>query len=223
MQAWRLCKRLCHSGALFLPLIILAGSALAESGKSGKSSQTVTTPNGTHILKWVDEKGVTHYGDTMPVQDSGRARSEMTKQGIMVNRKPAEQTPETAPKKDPEQDRRDRALLASYTTEQEIDLTRDRNLELAQTNGKALQTNLETAQRQLDANKKQADAYASKKKKVPDDLASDIKNSQEKVDKIQSQLKQNQADMEATRTRFDQDKLRFRELKAAQGNTAKQP
>lgn len=212
MQAWRLCKCLCHSGALFLPLIILPDSAIAESGKSDR-----------HILKWVDEKGVTHYGDTMPAQDSGRASSEMSKRGIIINRKPAGQTPETAPKKDVEQERRDRALLASYTTEQEIDLTRDRNLELAQTNSKALQTNLETAQRQLDANKKQADAYTSKKKKVPDDLASDIKSSQEKVDKIQSQLKQNQADMEATRTRFDQDKLRFRELKAAQGNTAKQP
>ena len=215
MHAWHL-----YSNSVLISfMLILTASAEAESGRSG--NETVKTPGNAHILKWVDEKGVTHYGDTMPIQDAGRANSEMTKQGIVVKRKQLGSSPEAAIKKDPEQERRDHALLASYTNEQEIDLTRDRNLELVQTNKKALESNLEAAQRQLYAYKKQADAMTSKKKKLPDDLTADIQTSQAKVDKIQFQLKQTLADMDATRARFDQDKLRFRELKAV--DAAKQP
>jgi hypothetical protein len=221
MHAWRSSRRVL-SGLILSLLAMMASSAFAESGKPKANSQPVKTSGGSHIIKWVDEKGVTHYGDTMPVQDSARASSEMTRQGILVKRnQPA--TPEAVAKKNPEQERRDRALLASYSNEQEIDLTRDRNLELAQTNNKALESRMEAAQRQLGVYKKQADDMTAKKKKIPDDLTADLQSSQAEVDKIQAQLKQTQVDMDATRARFDQDKLRFRELKAAQGEVTKQP
>jgi hypothetical protein len=92
--------------------------------------------------KWVDEKGVVHYTDKMPPDQVDKATTELSKQGVTVNKTDKALTPEQrrakeqeaerakeAAKAQEETTRRDRALVASYTSEAEIDLARNRSLQ----------------------------------------------------------------------------------------------
>jgi hypothetical protein len=193
-----------------LPLLMATGNTCAESGK---------------IIKWVDEKGVTHYGDSMPAKDAGRDNSVINSRGIEVKRnqplKAQAKTPaaEALDKEAMEQQRRDRTLRASYTTENEIDLARDRNLQMDEAALQGLQQHLLTAQGHLEANKKIADGFNKRKKPVPPDLVQDIKANQAEIASVEEQITQRRAAMDATRQRFDNDKRRFMELKSGDSGT----
>ena len=80
------------------------------------------------VYKWVDENGVTHYGDAIPPEYSKKTHDVLNEQGSRVETVNAEK-PETAaaPGVAP-QDNRDRALLATYGSVAEIEQVRDRRL-----------------------------------------------------------------------------------------------
>ena len=94
------------------------------------------------MYKWVDEKGVVHYTDKMPPEAVDKASVELNKQGVPINRTEKALTPEQrraieqeaerakeAARAQEEINRRDRALVSSYTSEAEIDLARNRSLQ----------------------------------------------------------------------------------------------
>jgi hypothetical protein len=171
------------------------------------------------IVKWVDEKGITHYGDTVPPQYSGRDTSEINKQGRVVKQNKVDSTSanvaatETETKANEEQKRHDRALLAAYTTEQEFDLARDRNLQTDDAAVQGLEQRKTSAQERLAANRKTADRFNKRKKPVPVDVSQDIKSNEAEIAKVEGQIKERQQSMQATRQRFDNDKQRFIQLK----------
>ena len=193
-----------------LPLLLANGKTYADGGK---------------IIKWVDEKGVTHYGDSMPAKDAGRDSSVINSRGIEVKRdqplksQAKNAATENLDKEAMEQQRRDRTLRAAYTTENEIDLARDRNLQMDEAALQGLQQHLITAQGHLAANKKIAEGFNTRKKPVPPDLAQDIKGNQAEIANVEAQITQRRAAMDATRQRFDNDKRRFIELKSSDSNT----
>lgn len=93
------------------------------------------------MYKWVDEKGKTHYGDSIPPQYANRAGDRLSKSGVAAPKaeRPAaaaetrvsEQEAERQrleAKRQLEQKRQDTALLATYASEREIDLAREREL-----------------------------------------------------------------------------------------------
>ena len=99
-------------------LLVLSGAAYADGKK---------------IVKWVDSNGVTHYGDKLPAQEAGRSNSEMNNQGIVVKKNVvANKKNDVADQLKLDQERKEKILLASYTKPEEIDLARDRNLQLDQ-------------------------------------------------------------------------------------------
>jgi hypothetical protein len=168
------------------------------------------------ILKWVDDKGITHYGDSIPSQYADRDNSEINAQGITIRKnhiKPKEQTVLEIANQD--QTRRDRALLASYTTEQEIDLARDRNLQMDLIAIDGLKQRHESVSKKLADNQKLADGFNTRKKPIPQFLADNLQDNQAELAKIDIQLKSHQDNMDAVRQRFDNDKQRFINLKAA--------
>jgi hypothetical protein len=172
--------------------------------------------DGKKILKWVDDKGVTHYGDSIPSQYADRDNSEINSQGITIRKnhiKPKEQTVLEIANQD--QTRRDRALLASYTTEQEIDLARDRNLEMDVIAIDGLKQRRETVGKKLADNQKLADGFNTRKKPIPQFLSDNLQDNQAELARIDLQMKSHQDNMDAVRQRFDNDKQRFINLKAA--------
>jgi len=170
------------------------------------------------IVKWVDEKGVTHYGDSVPAQYSGRDNSELDRQGRVVKRNKAGDSKTNkaiveGAKVSVEQQRHDSALLAAFTTEQEFDLARDRNLQMDEAAVQGLNQRMGSAKDHLAATKKIADGFNQHKKPVPDYVTQDLKENQNEIAKIATQIAERQQSMDATRQRFEKDKQRFIELK----------
>lgn len=183
-----------------LPIWLTIGEACAEGGR---------------IVKWVDEKGVTHYGDVVPPQYSNRDSTVINRQGMVIKRNQVNAMPHASATEEQqlaEQQRRDRALKAAYTTEEEIDLAKERNLQMDEASMLGLQQSLASAKGRQATHKKSADDLAKRKKPIPDDLKKDLKNSETEIAKIEGQIAERRKAMEATRQRFDNDKQRFREL-----------
>ncbi len=111
---------------------ILCAVTLAVSpGFAGTGS----TPSSGHTYyKWVDEQGITHYGDRVPPEYASQERHVMNSQGIEVNRLEAQKTPEQLAAEDQKRleseqsQNRDKNLLSAYASVQEIERLRDQRI-----------------------------------------------------------------------------------------------
>ena len=103
------------------------------------------------VYKCVDEKGVTHYGDTPPPQCATKAITEMSQQGSVVKKIDAPLTAEqlkaqadsagqrkVLEKKIAEQKLRDNALMSTYGSEREFDVARDKDIAVLEARKKSL-------------------------------------------------------------------------------------
>jgi hypothetical protein len=183
-------------------------------------------PAWAKTYKWVDEHGVTHYGDSMPAQYAGKGRSELSSEGLVIKKTAPAATPEQRKSMEEaaaqqkveaqvqlEQSRKDKALLDTYTSEQEIDLSRDRNLQQEDVVMQTLQMQIKAAQKKLDKHKQQAAAMTRSKRPVPPDLNEDIQSAEQEIQRLNARVEQKQNDVAATRANYEASKARFRELK----------
>ena len=108
-------------------LALLAGAAGAQSDKQKK------------LYRWVDKNGQVHYGDSVPAEYAEQDREVLNRQGVPVGREEGTITPEEAAAKAAadkaardEQKRklRDRVLLQTYQSVQELEILRDNRLDL---------------------------------------------------------------------------------------------
>jgi len=176
--------------------------------------------------KWVDEKGVVHYTDKLPPEAVDKASVELSKEGIAVRKTEKAQTPEQrraaeqeeerqrqAAKQQEEIARRDRALVASYTSEAEIDLARNRSL---QTINNVVQSSLAYTDQ---LNKRRAEAEAKKAQMEGKPMASTIDRELEGIDAELARqaelIAQKKRESAAITAKYDADKARWRELVAA--------
>jgi len=178
----------------------------------------------SRMYKCIDAAGKAYYSDKM--NPDCNQSSELNQQGMVIPKKkqpgPAAQpkTDQAQPlsKADREQERRDRALIATYTSEEEIDAARDRSLQPPVQGLKATEAKLETANSQLSNLKKQAEELAAQKKKLPPSLLEDVAARQKQVTTYEAELTQRKTEIDAIRARYEADKQRFRELKGAVGS-----
>lgn len=192
-------------GALVLALA-LAGPAAAQT-----------------LYKWTDDKGNVHYTDKAP--DASRGGTVLDKQGRPVRKlevPPSEQQVRERAEEAERQKalareqeivlRKDRALLASYTTESEIDLTRARAVATVETqiaSARAYLAQLEKRKRDVDARKK---SFGDKP--IPPALERESESIDGEVRKNTELVAQKQRELVAVSARYDADKARWRELKA---------
>lgn len=195
----------------FSLLLILLASFPAVAGK---------------LYSWVDEHGKTHYGNVVPPQYAQQGNTELDKKGAVIKKTDAALTPEQRKakeeelaqqkeedKKKLEQKRRDKALLNTYTTEKEIDLVRDRNLQQGELQLQSMELRAKQVQPRLDQARKRAGDLAAKKRPIPPDLQQEIEEAEKEMLRLQEMIKQRRLDMDAIRARFEDDKKRFRELR----------
>jgi hypothetical protein len=188
--------------------VLLAFPALAQQRKSSPGA-------GARMYKCIDEAGKVYYSDK-PRSDCIKA-AEMNRQGVIVP-KPGDKalkttaTPVAATKEAPA-GRRDRALMATYTSESEIDAARDRSLQMPLQSIKALEAKNEKAGAELFELKKQADVLASKQQPLPADLLDEVQAKQKQQAGLETELNKKKAEAEQIRSRYEADKVRYRELK----------
>jgi len=202
----------------FSLLLILLASFPAVAGK---------------LYSWVDEQGKTHYGNVVPPQYAQQGNTELDKKGAVIKKTDPALTPEQRKakedelaqqkeeeKKKLEQKRRDKALLNTYTTEKEIDLVRDRNLQQGELQLQSMELRAKQVQPRLDQARKRAGDLAAKKRPLPPDLQQEIEEAEKEMQRLQEMIKQRRMEMDAIRARFEDDKKRFRELRQIE-DTAK--
>lgn len=193
----------------------LAGPVLAQPKPKTGTSGPVT-------YKCVDARGKIYYSDQF-TPDCGQLQ-EMNRQGRIVKKHetlrpgvaPNAAADEKGGRKDlSEAQRRDRALVATYTSENEIDLARDRSLAIPLQAVKTSENRLAKANAQLFDLKSQADRLAGQQKAIPPNLLEEIELKQNEISAIEAELQQKKNYAESVRARYESEKLRYRELKTA--------
>lgn len=177
------------------------------------------------IYKWVDERGVTHYGETIPPEYKDQAAAEMSKRGLTVRKWDAAATPDQRKavenkailERDErqrafEQRRRDMALVNTYTSAREIDDARERSIQLPQQAIRGLEPRLKKAQDNLAAVQKQAADVRNNGKAVPEVLEQDAADRKAEVDGIKADIERYQAQIVAIKAKYESDKKRYLEL-----------
>jgi hypothetical protein len=166
------------------------------------------------IVKWVDSNGVTHYGDKMPAQEADKKSSILTKDGVTIKKiDPSLKSSAQIDAATAEQSRRDNALLGSYNSIEEIDIASKRNTQIDEL---ALQAINQKVISLMTALKQNTLDLAKDKKKSPDKTSTLLAEKQRLTQEIS--INENKAvlkkkEIEAIRIRFEQDKIRFDELK----------
>ena len=166
----------------------------------------LVAPAAAAMSKCVDEKGKTYYYDKVPPPEcQGKPTTQMTSKGVVVKKIEGALTPEQQQAKEEEtlqskadaqkfkeQQRRDKALLNTYTSEKEIDLAMNRNLEPFDVAIQSIEPRLKNAQDKF-ARSKDAEA-------------------EQEVKRLQAEIVRKQEERGKVKARFEFDKQRFREL-----------
>ena len=168
------------------------------------------------LYKWVDENGTTHYGETIPPKYSNR-NAQTFEKGRVQERDSArtsktERTRALTPEEE-QAERRDNALLNTYSSENEIDLSRDRNLQQVEARISSYTTLLKSANENLVSLQQEQERIANQNRKIPKSLEEDLENAKLRIEQFQADLDTNKAELEAGKARYAKDKARYRELK----------
>jgi hypothetical protein len=177
------------------------------------------------MYKWVDDKGVVHYSDTMPTEAVNKGNVELNKQGVAIRKTDPALTPEQRHAKEIEDERqrqiakqqedvarRDNALLASYTSESEIDLARNRavaTITAALQSSQAYSEQLTKRRATLETKK---GAYGGKA--VPPALDREIEGIDVELARQSDFIAQKKSELNIVGVKYDTDKQRWRDLNA---------
>ena len=177
------------------------------------------------IYKWVDEHGVTHYGQSIPPEYRDKPAAEMTKRGLTVNRiDPAASAAERKnaaeralrdkeeQKRLAEQRRRDTALMNTYSSAREIDEARERSLSAPAQALRGLDPRLKKAEERLQLLNRQANEVQRAGKPVPEFLLEDITHQKAQVEQLLVERRRHETQIAVIRARYDADKQRYVEL-----------
>ena len=180
------------------------------------------------LYKWVDAQGVTHYGETIPPEYANRDTKMLDKGHVTDRSENFDDNKKNSTKKETPEDkaaaearRRDEALLNSFTTEREIDLSRDRSLFQIEARINSYTTLIKSAQATVDDLHKESDNRISLGRKIPQSLTDDLAQAEARVAKLQKDLDNNVKEMESVKARYEADKRRFRELKGKTDSPAR--
>ncbi len=181
--------------------------------------------------KWTDEQGVVHYSDKAPPEMPTKGATVLDKQGRAVKKIDPPLTPEEQKAKADEearqralakarddQARKDKALMQSYTSENEIDLARNRALSTIDTQIKSAQTySTDLARRQKDLAKRKA-GYAGKP--IPIELERESAGVDQELSRQTILIRQKQEEQTMVTAKYDAIKQRWREILADQERAA---
>ena len=191
-----------------LVLIVVAFSTTAEA----------------KLYKWVDDKGVTHYGEVIPPEYANKSNVLLSDKGLLIkrteeiNNKERRANVEDEAKKridneaKLEQSRKDKALQNTFSSAEEIDLARDRNLHQVESLISSIQSLQKTARENLKNYQQEAAERKRAGRKLPVSLQADITESENKLAKLQLDLVKAQERAVTVKSNYEADKMRFREL-----------
>jgi hypothetical protein len=203
--------------AWILGVVVLLATSSFPAGAAASS--------GRKLYKWVDEQGVTHYGDHIPPEFATQEQHVINSQGVETERVAAQGTPDQAAAE--EQKRidaqqkasRDKNLLNTYSSVAEIERLRDQRLALLSDQIKVTGQFLEILDgrlKKLRANSMYFKPYSNDPKAAPmsDQFAEDLVRVGNDIRTQQENLREKRSEEANMSKQFESDIARFRELKS---------
>lgn len=209
------------TGALACFAAALAVSLAAGAADTGSS--------GGKVYRWTDEKGVVHYGDSVPSEYSQTERSVLNNQGVEVGHieggKNAQQIADQARAAGAAQQRaqHDQFLLATYLSTKDIEQLRDERIELMEAQIKSATIYIDSLATRLTALQERAGRFKpyssdANAKRMPDELAEELVHTLNESRTQHEALEAKRNEEVETRAQFDSDIQRYRELTARQSH-----
>lgn len=172
----------------FLTILLVAALLVAAgAGPAGATGK---------VYRWVDEKGVVHYGDAIPPEYSRQTHEVLDTRGVRVT------VHGERPESDqPKRDDRDRALLATYGSVGEIESVRDRRVGYLDSQNAVAHDRLEDLK--------------ARRVELADNPAAvnELATVQQRIREYNAEIARRNLEIERIREQFDDDISRFRELK----------
>ena len=199
--------------ALTLALLMLGAAAVrADTGGDRK------------LYKWTDSQGQVHYGDHVPDEYANQEQHVFNRQGVEVDRIEAQKTPEQAAAEAQrvqaalDSRNRDRNLLSTYASVEEIERLRDQRLGLLSDQIKVATQFLDILHGRLDKLRSDASRFkpysdSPTAPRMPDAIAEDLARVGSDIRTQEDNLRQKRADQASLQTQFDGDIARYKELK----------
>lgn len=198
---------------LISALVILSSTAAAREEKK--------------VFKWTDDEGLVHYGDSIPAEYADRPKERLNDQGVAVEEIEGKKTEEQLEQERREeelrvaqelQQRADQALLNTYLSVEEIEMHRDRRIELFQAQSRVTELYLKNLGGRLKSIRAEASRYQpysqdTNAPMIPDDLARDLRQTKDTIERHENNLKKYERDEREIRERFNRDIDRFKILK----------
>ncbi|CAN5344530.1 hypothetical protein BH24PSE2_BH24PSE2_11340 [soil metagenome] len=191
-----------------------------------------SAPASAEVYRWVDENGVAHYGDRVPPDAARGDREILNDRGVPLEQLPAEKTPEqraaelerraAEAERRAERERRrhrDRVLLSTYLSVREIELLRDRRLEMLDAQMRLTRQYLENLHKRHASLLAEAGKFdyppgsASDKPALPIDLKAELADVTSAIERYEMQLRERRLERSNLTEKFANDIGRFRELK----------
>ena len=175
--------------------------------------------------KWVDDQGVVHYSDKLPPEAINKGSVELNKQGVPVKKIDPALTPEQRRVREAEEERarqaakvreeiqrKDRALLQSYTNEGEIDLSKKRALGTIEGQVQSAQAFTVTLNKRKQEITTRIAALGDRPK--PASMETELNNVNDELAKQDELIATKRKEALAVTARYDNDKKRWQELRA---------
>ena len=178
------------------------------------------------LYKWVDENGNVQYSDRVPPQEAKQERERLNERGLSVERVQAAKTAEEIAREQElerlraaqekllaEQRERDRVLLNTFRTDEDLILVRDGKLaaidaqiRLTQSNIKRLTTRLADMQANAAKLERRGESVSTKYRQ-------DIEATRRQIEESYASILKREEQRQILKTDFDQDLARLRELR----------
>jgi len=207
-----------HRSRVLFAAVLLASSALAAN------SPQSSTSGGRRVYVWVDEQGVTHYGDRIPPEYASQEHRVISGQGVELEHTEAQKTPEQLAEEEQkkidaaQRANRDHNLLNTYVSVQEIEHLRDQRLALVSDQIKVTGQFLEILNGKM-SKLKQSSArfkpYSLDPNAPPmsDQLAEDLVRVGSDIRTQEENLREKRSEEAIMSKQFENDIARFKELK----------
>lgn len=208
-------------------IVAVAASLSAPARIDAATTPAGSGPQGEKLYRWVDDKGVIHYGDSIPPEYSKQQRDILNKQGVQIGTMEAEKTAaqvaEDLRKREAlrQSQARDDVLLKTYLSTEQIEQLRDQRLDLIEGQIKVTTQYLKSRRVRLVELHTQSENFrpystSANARPMPDQLAEELVRTMNDIRVQEESLATKRNEQQSLRDQFHNDIERFKQLKAAQ-------
>jgi len=204
-------------------LLALCSLLIGLSAAGPVAAAGATNDPSLRVYKWTDDKGVVHYGDSVPAEYAQADREVLNSQGVEIGRTPGLRNSaqlsadQRAAQSAEQRAQHDRFLLATYASAQEIEQLRDERLDQITGQIRASSSYIDSLGSRLAALEQRAmhfEPYSSdpRASRMPDELAEELVHTVNESRQQRAELDSKRHAEDEMRAQFAADLQRYREL-----------